>query len=170
VPMDDEHTMFWNGRYSPTRAMTEDERARPGTTGYSEYQPPTTQPLTNWRLKTTLANNYFMDYEAQRNRRRFSGIPPVKPQDVAMTESMGPIMDRTREHLGTSDAAIIQMRRCIINAAKALRDRGVTPTGVDDPDAYAVHSGSVVLPRDADWVAETRRALQAASNLPLLYV
>ncbi len=119
VPMDDEHTMFWNGRYSPTRAMTEDERARPGTTGYSEYQPPTTQPLTNWRLKTTLANNYFMDYEAQRNRRRFSGIPPVKPQDVAMTESMGPIMDRTREHLGTSDAAIIQMRRCIINAAQS---------------------------------------------------
>jgi hypothetical protein len=46
---------------------------------------------------------------------------------------MGPITDRTQEHLGSTDAMLIQVRRRLINAAKALRDSGVTPPGVDDP-------------------------------------
>lgn len=170
VPIDDVNTMFWNGRYSTTRPMTEDERSRPGTSGYSEYLPPTTQPLTNWRMAANPENDYLLDYEAQRSKKRFSGILPVKPQDLAMTESMGTIMDRTREHLGTSDAAIIQMRRCILNAAKALRSDGATPPGVDNPDCYAVHSASAVLPRGADWVSATRDAIRVSSGLPILYV
>src|SRR3989304_5512233 len=51
------------------------------------------------------------------------------PQDQAMTESMGPIYDRTKEHLGTTDQAIIYMRRLLINAAKELAGGG-EPAGV----------------------------------------
>ena len=46
---------------------------------------------------------------------------------------MGHIVDRTNEHLGTSDAMIIRTRRRLINAAIALRDHGTVPPGVDDP-------------------------------------
>ena len=35
-----------------------------------------------------------------------------------MTETMGPIYDRTREHLGTTDSLIIRARRRMINAAQ----------------------------------------------------
>ncbi len=167
VPMDDEHTMFWNGTYSPTRPVTDDERRRPGTTGYCEYLPPSTQALGKWRYATTADNNYLRDFAAERSGELFSGIPPVKPQDIAMTESMGPINDRTKEHLGTTDAAIIQMRRLVLHAAKALRATGTVPTGVDNPEVQAVHSATLMLSRDVDWIAASKDALQAKPGQPL---
>jgi len=35
------------------------------------------------------------------------------------------------------------------------------PPGVDDPKAYAVRSGGVVLPRGADWIEATRELRRA---------
>ena len=74
---------------------------------------------------------------------------------------MGPIYDRTQEHLGTSDAMVIRTRRRVINAARALRDSAATPPGVDDPEVYRHRSGGVVLPREADWLEATRELRQA---------
>ena len=87
-------------------------------------------------------------------------------QDQAVTESMGPIYDRTREHLGTSDAMVIRTRRRLIEAAKALRDRDEAPPGVDDPRVYGVRSGGVVLPRGADWIEATRKLRTAWTEHP----
>jgi len=39
--------------------------------------------------------------------------------------------NRSREHLGTTDAMIIRTRRLLMSAAKAYRDRGELPEGVD---------------------------------------
>ena len=69
---------------------------------------------------------------------------------------MGPIYARRREHLGTTDQLIIRTRRRMINAAKALRDQGVTPPGVDNPEFYRQRSGGAVLPRELDWWEGTR--------------
>lgn len=72
---------------------------------------------------------------------------------------MGPIMARANEHLGTGDEMVIRTRRRLIAAAKALRDQGTTPPAVDDPRAYRLRSGGVLL-RSADWLeatAELRR-------------
>ena len=74
---------------------------------------------------------------------------------------MGPIYDRTQEHLGTSDRMVIRTRKRLIDAAKALRDKGELPPGVDDPKVYAVRSGGVVLPRGADWIEATRELRRA---------
>lgn len=41
----------------------------------------------------------------------YSGIPGAGQQDRAITSSMGPIYDRTHEHLGTTDSLIIRARR-----------------------------------------------------------
>jgi hypothetical protein len=70
---------------------------------------------------------------------------------MAMTWSMGPIYDRSHEHLGTTDALIIRTRRRMINAAKALREHGRLPPGADNPAIYAQRSGQTVLPRNVDW-------------------
>ena len=67
-----------------------------------------------------------------------------------MTESMGPIYDRSNEHLGTTDALIIRTRRRMIAAAKALHEQGITPPGVDNPEVYRQRSGGVILPRGID--------------------
>jgi len=50
---------------------------------------------------------------------------------------MGPIYDRTNERLGTSDTMVIRTRKRLLDAAKALRDTGKVPPGVDDPGVYA---------------------------------
>jgi len=75
----------------------------------------------------------------------------VRAQDDAVITSMGPIMDRTREHLGTADATIIRVRRRILEAARALHERGVTPPGVDYPELYRVRSCQAILPKDVSW-------------------
>ena len=81
----------------------------------------------------------------------FCGIPGLGVQDQAIQESQGDIVDRAREHLGTSDTAIIQVRRRLMSAARALRDRG-TPAPGPDPQSFHVRSASVVLPPGTSWI------------------
>ena len=40
----------------------------------------------------------------------WTGIKGIPAQDMAMWESMGPITDRTADHLGASDLAVAQFR------------------------------------------------------------
>ena len=92
----------------------------------------------------------MVDREAQRTGRSLSGIPGVWQQDMAVTETMGAIYNRTNEHLGTTDSMIIRARRKWIAAARALDEQGVRPPGVDDPTVYRERSGEVILPRSVD--------------------
>jgi hypothetical protein len=55
-------------------------------------------------------------------------------------------MDRTKEHLGTSDLMVIRLRQLLLRHARRLREHGATPPAVDTPEVYAVRSGGVVLP------------------------
>jgi hypothetical protein len=72
-----------------------------------------------------------------------SGAPRLRTlsnplQDAAVHESMGAIVDRTREQLGSSDAMIMRVRRRLLAAATALRQRGETPPGVEESALYRV--------------------------------
>ena len=98
----------------------------------------------------------------------YTGIPSVSLEDHAVTETMGPIYDRTQERLGSTDAMIIRTRRRLISAAVALRERGVVPPGVDQSSAYRLRSGGVVLPADADWTEATRGLQEAFVEHPEL--
>ena len=93
----------------------------------------------------------MVDREAQRTGKSFSGILGVRQQDMAVTETMGPIYNRTNEHLGTTDSMIIRARRRWIATARALEEQGILPPGVDDPTIYRQRSGEVILPRSVDW-------------------
>ena len=57
---------------------------------------------------------------------------------------------------------VIRTRKRLIDAARALRDRGEIPPGVDRPEIYRVRSGGVVLPRGADWLAATQELQEGA--------
>jgi phenylpropionate dioxygenase-like ring-hydroxylating dioxygenase large terminal subunit len=118
--------------------------------------PNTTGWLGRFNLPQSLENDYMIDREAQSSWKSFTGIPGVRQQDMAVTESMGPIYKRYNEHLGTTDAMIIRTRRKLIAVAKALRDNGVTPPGVDNPEVYRQRSGECILPRDVFWWDATK--------------
>jgi hypothetical protein len=81
---------------------------------------------------------------------------------------MGPIYQRHQEHLGTTDALIIRTRRRVIQAAKALRDEGIVPPGVDEPEIYRQRSGGVILSRSADWWDATQDLRRAFVDRPEL--
>jgi hypothetical protein len=59
---------------------------------------------------------------------------------------MGPMLDRTREHLGASDLAIIGMRRSLLNEAKALL-RGEEPALPHRPELYKARAWHAVMPK-----------------------
>ena len=72
-----------------------------------------------------------------------------------MQEGMGPIYNRTWEHLGTTDMGIIKVRKRLIDGAKDLADHGTTPAGASDPNQYAIRASSAVVERDGSWVEMT---------------
>jgi nitrite reductase/ring-hydroxylating ferredoxin subunit len=157
VPMDDEHTLFMTiSRGAPPAARNAGRQV----VGPPETLPNTTDWYGRFRCMADGRNDYLIDRKAQRSI-SYTGIGSILLQDQAVTESMGPIYDRAQERLGTSDQMIIRTRKRLIEAARALRDRGQVPPGVDNPEVYAVRSGGVVLPRSASWVEATRELRKA---------
>ena len=145
-------TTRWSGPSTPhknTRAEAPRGRRRPAQP--AQLLPTTTDWLGRFQFTQNLANDFLVDRELQKSGESYSGIRGIRQQDMAVTGSMGPIYDRSHEHLGTTDALIIRTRRRVIAAAKALRDEGIIPPGVDDPNIYAQRSGGVILPRNVDW-------------------
>ena len=123
---------------------------QPRTTDwYGRYQP-IVQP------EQRLSDRSRRRSATTRARPGFTGISGIAMQDAAVTSSMGPIYDRRQEHLGTSDAMVIRVRRRLIAAIRAHMQNGTVPPGVDDPEAYRVRCGGVLLPEGADWVEATR--------------
>jgi hypothetical protein len=76
----------------------------------------------------------MIDRQRQRTQ-NFTGLPGNRVEDAAMTESMGPIYNRTQEHLGTTDVAIIFWRRYMLRLAHNL-ERGIEPAILSDPDNF----------------------------------
>jgi hypothetical protein len=130
--------------------------------------PNTTDWYGRFRLEANAANDYKIDRQKQRRREDYTGIPGIHTQDQAITESMGAIYAREKERLGTSDVMVIRVRRRLIEAARALTERGVTPPGVDSPEVYGVRSGGVFLPKDADWLEATTELRKAFVEHPEL--
>jgi len=152
IPIDDDHLVNWCISWHPTRALTEDEQAefRAGSSIHAmEYAPATSEAYGDIRPIASRSNDYLADWEAQRTR-KFFGVPGVGVQDKAITESQGRY-DRSLEHLGRADVGIIRVRKCLLDAAIALRTRRVPPPGLD-PASYRVRPASVLLPKEAPWV------------------
>ncbi len=141
VPIDDENCWFFWVRWNPFGPLSDDE-IRFFKTMQASLAPVTYLGQANKR------NDYMIDREMQRTV-NYTGIPQnnARAQDAAMTDSMGAISDRDNEHLGTTDMAIIRMRRRLIQAAQALQE-GTEPYAASHPEVYRVRSGGAVLPRD----------------------
>jgi hypothetical protein len=120
----------------------------------------------NYRLAASRANRYQQD-RSKLPTHTYSGIPGFAAQDTWATESMGPIVDRTQEHLGQSDRVIIAMRQMLLEAVRDVADGKDPPHVIRDPahnhfPSLLVWVGTV--PSGTDWQAIRRRAAAAGEG------
>ena len=142
VPVDDEHCWVYSVSWHPIRPLTKDELAEMRAGGGIH-----TDVIRGTNLaKQNKANNYLIDRELQKSGLSNTGIRGIGTQDIAIQESMGAIVDRTQEHLGTSDKAIIAARRVLIRSAQGLQ-QNVNPPGLQ-PESQRVRAISIVLPKE----------------------
>ncbi|GAC1313090.1 MAG: Rieske 2Fe-2S domain-containing protein [Chloroflexota bacterium] len=174
VPMDDTHMMFFSMTSqggAAARAQVQANRgdADPVRREYTEsVLPNSTDWYGRFRMRANASNDYMIDRGKQRRREDYTGIPGIHTQDQAITESMGTIYDREKERLGSSDVMVIRVRRRLLEAARALAERGLTPPGVDDAAVYRVRSGGALLRRDENWLDATTELRKAFVEHPQL--
>jgi phthalate 4,5-dioxygenase len=145
VPMDDDNTMVWNMMHSFGEAGISDEARLERGNGNG---PDFVDAGNEFRSRAGRWNNWSIDRGRQKTE-NFSGILGINQQDRAVQESMGHIVDRSREHLGPADRAIITMRQLLLDAVRSVREGG-DPPGVGD-SYYQVRAIEKILPRSGDW-------------------
>ena len=143
VPMDDENCMVYNWTYSfGDEPLTEDDRLE------REFGRGPEDLLPDFRNVRNKDNNWLIDRQVQKSE-TFTGIDGINTQDQAVQESMGPIVDRTKENLSASDSAIVTARGLLIQAARAVADGG-DPPGVGT-SYYGARAIDRVLPNGVQW-------------------
>jgi hypothetical protein len=98
----------------------------------------------------TAENDFQVDRDYQRHG-IFSGVSDFVSQDLMVTESMGPIYDRTQEQLGATDKAISRMRHILISAAKGLAAGKKPPAVGADLDFRSIRGAEKILEAGEDW-------------------
>jgi len=144
VPIDDETSMVYNWVASVLDQPLPEEERLESRLGNG----PRDVDQTTFRGKRNRQNNYLLDRRVQKYE-TFSGIDGINVQDRAVQESMGGIVDRSKEHLGPADRAVIQARRLLLDAVRSV-EKGEPPRGVA-PTYYALRAVEAMVPRDTDW-------------------
>ncbi len=154
IPMDDENCTAWSFDYRIKTPLEPElvEAMKNGAGIHAVVDPRTFKPLAN------RANDYLMDRDAQKRGRTYGGISGFAMQDASIQESMGPIVDRSKENLVGTDKGIVMARRRLMRSAKALVESGTVPAGVD-PAHQRVRSAAVLLPPDKPFAEAVGDAL-----------
>src|SRR5438477_2317028 len=159
IPIDDENCWAWSFDYHPVRALTEYElEAMKAGKGVHVTVDKSYRPLQN------KDNDYLIDRVAQKAGKSFSGVDGFGMQDASVQESMGPIQDRTKENLVSTDNGIIMARHRLMKAAKELAAKGTLPAG-RDPVHQRVRSVAVVLPAGTPFKEGAGEALKAKEGV-----
>jgi phenylpropionate dioxygenase-like ring-hydroxylating dioxygenase large terminal subunit len=160
VPMDDENCHTWTFTYHPTRPLSDMELdvMRSGGGIHVELIPGTFRPLIN------RDNDYMIDRAAQKAKRTYSGVRGIAMQDASVQESMGPIVDRAKENLVSTDNAIIMARHRLRRAALALQ-KGAAPPGLAQ-ESHRMRSATFVLPVDVPFEEARRADLTVREGVP----
>ncbi|WP_157220098.1 Rieske 2Fe-2S domain-containing protein [Flavisphingomonas formosensis] len=165
VPMDDENCMAWTMTFHPTRPLTDEERALMDA-GHGVH--PILVPDGSFRPVANRDNDYLMDREAQKAKVVYSGIKGIAIQDSSLQESMGPIADRTNEHLVSTDKAIVMARAKLRKSALEVQEGGTAP-GLDAA-GQRVRSASFILPVDEPFRDTALEAQQVRIGEPFVAV
>jgi nitrite reductase/ring-hydroxylating ferredoxin subunit len=162
IPIDDTHISVLQYSYHPERALTEAELQAQKNRPQIEpvhYRLPDGTIIDICRDVRNRDNDYLIDRQMQRTQ-NYTGISVIRTQDTAMTEGMGGIVERSLEHLGTTDAAVIAARRRLLTMARDLQN-GIEPSAALQPEIYNVRAVDMVSP-EADFLRFMEQYAEAA--------
>jgi len=170
VPVDDENC-YWYAIFTSFTGPVDKQQMR-------EQRLATIQ-LPDYISRKNKRNNYEYSVEEQLSQTYTGMGMDINVHDQWACESMGPIQDRTREHLGTTDKGIMLFRRLLVKAIEAAQTGAPLPMrpgaqeagaltgppsidGVAAADATASYCADADLARrqGSDW-ASARLAAQA---------
>jgi len=123
VPLDDETCTIYNFTYSYGEEAITDEEWLEMEQGYGRGP---RHLLHDYRTIFNRGNDWLIDRQVQKTE-TFTGIEGINSQDVAVQESMGAVVDRTRENLTRSDIAVVHARRLLLQATETVSDGGDPP-------------------------------------------
>lgn len=147
VPIDDETTMVFNWTFTwDDNPLNAKHKALEGTGNEWDVD----IDRTTFIAQRNKGNDWMLDRDMQRTK-NFTGIVGVNTQDRALQETMGVIADRTQERLGTSDRAIIAMRKLLLESIKVAGDGG-SPRG-SQGEFIGIRAIDRILPADQHWSA-----------------
>jgi hypothetical protein len=153
VPIDDENCVVWCFTHHPTRPLSTHEldTMRQGGGIHVKLLANSFRPVVN------KDNDYMVDRMAQKHHKSYSGVKGIAMQDAAIQESCGPIQDRSKENLVSTDNGVIMARARLRKGARAVM-QGEVPDGLD-PATHAVRSAAIVLPEEANFYQAAADAL-----------
>jgi phthalate 4,5-dioxygenase oxygenase subunit len=98
----------------------------------------------------TAENGWGQDRQRMREG-SWSGMAYLRFEDYAVAASQGPIVDRSREYLGSSDTSVNRARRLLLDAVRRFA-KGEPAMGLDRPVAWGVmEAQDAIIAPDADW-------------------
>jgi phthalate 4,5-dioxygenase oxygenase subunit len=152
VPMTDSDHQFYRIDYVPQRPLMAEEKYdfEHGNI-HPELKLGTTRPVRD------MSNDFLIDRALQKSG-TYSGIRGIVEQDYAVTASMGPISNRSTEHLGTSDVAIIRARRVLMRLARHVESGGELDAHVDG-EVFFMRSPALLIDKDVPFDVGARRAM-----------
>lgn len=139
VPADDEHAVRFNIFFRRNRPVNEEEKQLEGGI------------VPDYVKVRNIHNNYLQDREEQRHE-TFTGMgKQFLIHDSCATESMGPIYDRSKEHLGVGDIAVIAVRKFLLQSVSDLDTGGDPPHIIRRPEQNDLrHIACIVANIDAN--------------------
>ncbi len=140
APVDDTHHLLFFGTVGPTpHSAVPLDQIKMQDTGY------TPDPSDYAGLRGDRGNAWGQD-RALMDAGHFTGFGrSLLEEDVVIQTSMGPILDRTKEHLSSSDVAVAHLRRMLLDAVAAF-DAGTLPPGSAlAPDRVRLPNASEML-------------------------
>jgi phthalate 4,5-dioxygenase len=156
VPIDDENLSMITYSWHPTRPMSDFGPNAGHPAHYVRKGPDGLKPLQ------CRENDYLIDREAQKTT-SFTGIENGSIQDRGIQETMGRIYDRTKEHLGAADTAIIMMRRLLMKLARDL-EVGKEPYAAQHGELMTLRSAGFVAPNNVSFVDASEPIVRAGAR------
>ena len=152
VPIDDEHTMFHFVQTRHDKPIDDVARTRRAQRSGLEMG---VDLDADYRKVRSRANTWLQDRAAM-DAGSYTGMHGVNVEDIAVQESMGPVFDRRKEHLGASDTAVIRMRRVMLDGVRRFIDEGAPAVGLAEPVAYeTLRADERMIPHGLRWQEET---------------
>lgn len=128
VPVDDTHC-YWYAIFTSFTGPVNKQQMRDQRLELYE--------LPDYTSRKNKRNNYGYNIDEQLNETYTGMGNDINVHDQWAIESQGPIQDRTREHLGTTDKGIIAYRRLLVSAIEATQAGQPAPMLINADQAAA---------------------------------